>query len=73
VSYANLILIYPTRCNVTQFILSGSCPTCFGCYHHPSSGAQTNVFTASGTYYTVTVTVWQIPDTVFCAPVDGWW
>jgi hypothetical protein len=34
------ILIYPTRCNVTQFILSGNCSTCFGCYFHPSSGAQ---------------------------------
>jgi hypothetical protein len=32
----------PTRCNVTQFILSGNCSTCFGWYHHPSSGAQTN-------------------------------
>jgi hypothetical protein len=28
--------IYPTRCNVTQFILSGNCSTCFGWYftHH---------------------------------------
>jgi hypothetical protein len=25
--------IYPTRCNVTQFILSGNCSTCFGWYH----------------------------------------
>jgi len=40
--------IYPTRCNVTQFILSGNCSTCFGWYHHPSSGAQTTVSTASG-------------------------
>jgi len=24
--------IYPTRCNVTQFILSGNCSTCFGWY-----------------------------------------
>ena len=39
--------IYPTRCNVTQFILSGNCSTCFGWYHHPSSGAQTTVSTAS--------------------------
>jgi hypothetical protein len=35
--------IYPTRCNITQFILSGNCSTCFGWYHHPSSGAQTTV------------------------------
>jgi hypothetical protein len=40
--------IYPTRCNVTQFILSGNCSTCFGWYHHPSSGEQTTVSTASG-------------------------
>ena len=37
--------IYPTRCNVTQFILSGNCSTCFGWYHHPSSGAQTTAST----------------------------
>ena len=43
--------ICPTRCNVTQFILSGNCSTCFGCYHHPSSGEQTTVSTASGTYH----------------------
>jgi hypothetical protein len=40
--------IYPTKCNVTQFILSGNCSTCFGWYYHPSSGAQTTVSTASG-------------------------
>jgi len=45
VDYSN---IYPTRCNVTQFILSGNCFTCFWWYHHPSSGAQTTVSTASG-------------------------
>jgi len=28
--------IYPTRCNVTQFILSGNCFTCFGWYLHLS-------------------------------------
>jgi len=33
--------IYPTRCNVAQFILSGNCSTCFGWYFHPSLGAQT--------------------------------
>jgi len=47
-------LIYPTRCNVTQFILSGNCSTCFGWYHHPSSGVQTTVSTASGICYNVT-------------------
>ena len=48
--------IYPTRCNVTQYILSGNCSTCFGWYHHPSSGAQTTVSTASGICHTVTAT-----------------
>jgi hypothetical protein len=43
--------IHPTRCDVTQFILSGSRSTCFGCYHHPSSGAQT-----TGICHTVTAT-----------------
>jgi len=49
--------IYPTRCNVTQFILSGSFSTCFGWYLHPSSGAQTTVSTAS----------------VVSDLDDGWW
>ena len=48
--------IYPTRCNVTQFILSGNYSTCFGWYHHPSSGTQTTVSTASGIGHTVTAT-----------------
>ena len=48
--------IYPTRCNVTQFILSGNCSTCFGWYHRPSSGVQTTVSTASGICHTVTAT-----------------
>ena len=49
---ANMTKLYsnicPTRFNVTQFILSENCSTCFGWYHHPSSGAQTTVSTASG-------------------------
>ena len=48
--------IYPTRCNFTQFILSGNCSTCFGWYHHPSSGEETTVSTASGICHTVTAT-----------------
>ena len=63
--------IYPTRCKVTQFILSGNCSTCFGWYHHPSSGAETTVSTASGICHTV---VWwyhpkhveQFPDKINC-------
>jgi hypothetical protein len=46
--------VYPKRCNVTQFILSGNCSAWFGWYHHPSSGAQTTVSTASGICHTVT-------------------
>jgi len=48
--------MYPTRCNVTQFILSGNCSTRFGWYHHPSSGAHTTISTESGTCHTVTAT-----------------
>ena len=51
-TYSN---IYPTRCNVTLFILSGNCSTCFGWYHHTSSGAQTTVSTVSGICHTVNV------------------
>jgi len=39
-----------------QFILSGNCSTCFGWYHHPSSGAQTTVSTASDICRNVTAT-----------------
>jgi hypothetical protein len=46
--------IYPTKCNVTQFILSGNCSTCFGWYHHPSPGAQTTASTVSDICQTVT-------------------
>ena len=66
-----------------SLFISGNCSTCFGRYHHPSSGAQTNVSTVSGIFHTVTATcfysgtyVWQIADavdTVVCAPDDGWW
>jgi hypothetical protein len=48
--------VYPTRCNVTQFPLSGNCSTCFGLYHHLSSGAQTTVSAAPGICQTVTAT-----------------
>jgi hypothetical protein len=46
--------IYPTNCNVTQFIFIWNCSTCFRWYHHPSSGVQTTVSTASGICHTVT-------------------
>ena len=44
--------VYPTRCNVTQVILSGNCSTCFGWCHHLPSGAQTTVSAAYGIFYT---------------------
>ena len=39
-----------------SLFISGNCSTCFGWYHHPSSGAQTTVFTASGICHTVIAT-----------------
>jgi len=44
----NIVNMCPIICNVTQFNLSGNCSTCFGWNHHPSSGVQTTVSTASG-------------------------
>jgi len=35
-----------------------NCSTCFGWYHHPSSGAQTTASTASGICHTVSVWWW---------------
>jgi hypothetical protein len=53
--HRNNILLYKSQqdAQVTQFILSDNCSTCFGRYYHPSSGAQTIVTTASGNGYTV--------------------
>jgi len=45
-----------TRCNITQFIISGNCSTCFGWYLRPWSGAHTTLSTASGICHTVTAT-----------------
>jgi hypothetical protein len=50
------IYIYTQQDATLQFILSENFSTCFGCYLHPSSGAQTTVFTASGICQTVTAT-----------------
>ena len=68
------ICIYPTRCNVTHFFISGNCSTCFGWCLHPSSGAHTTVSSASGTCQTVTATCHSngLTDTVVHAPDDGW-
>ena len=40
----------------TVYLFLEICSTCFGWYFHPSSGAHTTVFTASGTCQTVTST-----------------
>jgi hypothetical protein len=37
-----------------NLFISGNCSTCFGWYFHPSSGANTTVYTASGICHTVT-------------------
>jgi len=39
-----------------SLFISENCSTCFGLYHHPSSGAQTTLSTASGICHTVTAT-----------------
>jgi hypothetical protein len=38
-----------------SLFISGNRSTCFGWYFHPSSGAHTNISTASGICHTVTV------------------
>ena len=55
--------IYPKRCNNIQFI-SANCSTCFGWYHHPSSGAHITVSTVSGIIETVTATCCEC-DSIF--------
>jgi len=45
---------------VTPLLLPADCSACFGWYHHPSSGAQTTVSTASGICHTVTATCWLL-------------
>jgi hypothetical protein len=67
--HRNNILIYKSQqdAHVTEFILSDNCATCLGRHHHPSSGAQTTVSTASGNRYTVIDRV-QFTDTR--VPID---
>jgi len=48
----NNILIYIQQ-DAALHSLSGNCCTCFGWYHHPPSGAQRIVSTASGIFHTV--------------------
>jgi hypothetical protein len=37
-----------------SLFISGNCSACFGWYHHPTSGMQTTLSTASGICHTVT-------------------
>ena len=39
-----------------SLFISGNCSTCFGWYHHSSSGAHTTVSTVSGICHTLTAT-----------------
>ena len=39
-SFSALLYKSQQDADVTEFILSGNCSTCFGRHHHPSSGAQ---------------------------------
>jgi len=48
-----LVYKFQQDAEVTEFILSDNCSTCFGRYYHPSSGVQTTATTASGNSYTV--------------------
>jgi len=50
-----IIILISNEMQLSQFILSGNCSTCFGWYHHPSPGAQTTVSTVSGICHIVTV------------------
>jgi len=59
-------IIVQQDATIYSSFISANCCTCFGWYLHPSSGADTNVSTASGIIETVTV------DTVIWPP-DDWW
>jgi hypothetical protein len=49
------ILLYIQQdATLHSLFISGNCSTCFGWYHHPTSGAHTTVSTASGICHTVT-------------------
>ena len=54
VHHKNILIYIQQDATLHSLFLSGNCSTCFGWYHHPSSGAQTTVSTASGICHTVT-------------------
>jgi hypothetical protein len=65
-----------------SLFITGNCSTCFRWYLHPSLGAHTTVFTASGICHTITAICRyrgrvgtlcvDAVDTVVCAPDNGW-
>ena len=55
-----------------SLFISGNCSACFGWYHHPSSGAQTTVSTASVICQTVTFTCrYRLCNTASCWIYSG--
>src|SRR5215475_8271900 len=50
----NILIYVQQDATLHSLFISGNCSTCFGWYHHPSSGAQNTVSTASGICHTVT-------------------
>jgi len=54
-----VILVYKSKqdAQVTEFILSDNCSTCFGRHYHPSSGAQNNKIFNSSTIAVDNITV----------------
>jgi hypothetical protein len=81
------IYIYPTRCNVTQFIYIWKLRYMFRVVPPPIIRSAYNCIYYSISYlshrychlpllWKIAITVWQIPDavvdTVLCAPDDGW-
>jgi len=42
ISYTYSSVQFQLDAQVTEFILSDNCSTCFGRHYHPSSGAQNN-------------------------------
>jgi hypothetical protein len=52
----NILIYIQQDATLHSLFISGNCSTCLGWYHHPSSGAQTTVSTASGICHTVIAT-----------------
>ena len=44
-----MLIIVQLDVTIYSLLIAAHCSTCFGWWHHPSSGAHVNVFTASGT------------------------